>query len=157
MKFFLILIFTFTLSNCAFFNSFSTSSQSLDSISTSLNSVSTGLKSVSSLSNSLASISGSSFSDEKEKEEAESLFRNDMKMTTYLSIRYGSENFVRQIETVSMEHGIIDWTRNKNSFLAIGAGLAKAGLGQSDLQTFLSDLSISSERMNWIREGFLKD
>jgi dienelactone hydrolase len=55
---------------------------------------------------------------------------------------------------LAAKHGITDWENNESTFRAIGAGLAKAGYRQVQVDAFKKNMASTPEQAEWIQKGF---
>jgi hypothetical protein len=124
--------------------------QSSDSITQSSDSISGSFES-------FTSISTSSGGGQKSVQEALQRFRDDVKGLTrvFLNGSDGSDNFERELSTVAMHYGILDWEREPMTFEAIGKGLRDGGLAEDEIQrvSFLQT-PVLKQNSNHIMEGF---
>ena len=106
---------------------------------------------------SFTSISTSSGGGQKPVQEALQRFRDDVKGLTrvFLNSGDGSDNFERELSTVAMHYGILDWEREPMTFEAIGKGLRDGGLSEEEIPrvSFLQAPVLQKNR-NYIMEGF---
>ena len=114
---------------CAFFNSSSTASESLQSISTSLRSVS----------NSVQSSSESSFGDDG----GVAAYGRDVRNFTaaFVDSDASRDEFLRNLGRIAEAHGITHWERERATYVAVGAGLRQAGVDRVALRTFQESLA----------------
>ncbi len=115
---------------CAFFNSSSTSSESLQSISKSLRFVS----------NLVQSSSESSSGDDGGVAAA---YGRDVRNFTaaFVDSDASRDEFLRNLGRIAEAHGITHWERERETYVAVGAGLRQAGVDRVALRTFQETLA----------------
>ncbi len=98
-------------------------------------SYSTG-KSSDSISTSLDSISGSSGSGkEKSATSAAKTYTEDVAAATVLfaSGQKNSEQFLATVSQIARSHGIVNWEKEKETYIAMGRGLKRAGITKKEI------------------------
>lgn len=65
----------------------------------------------------------------------ETAYRNDLNDFTVASVQSGqpAEAYLQSVSRIAEAHGITDWEHERNTYLAIGAGLKQAGLGREEV------------------------
>ncbi len=108
---------------------------------------------VGSLSKSISSISGSISSGE---EKAKTAYRADIRTLLGLYSKGGmiEANWEDDFAHLAKEHGILNWKRNPNTYLAIGEGCKEQGLSQSELESILSQKGFSLEIAALVKQGY---
>ncbi len=134
---FLILV---PLMNCAISSSLDSISQSSNSISRSLNSLSASLESIS---GSFKSSSESLSKDNEKKEQT--LYIKEVSYFTKFAIieNLSSDQYLRELNHIARNHGIVDWEINANTYIGIGKGMKISNVSSNQLQEFLRSLSNS--------------
>lgn len=80
-----------------------------------------------------------------------------MKIFTAMFVRAGGSEveFQRDISRIARHNGITYWERESSTYLGIGAGLKKAGLGESDLDQFIGSFADANKKAaGMIRKGY---
>jgi hypothetical protein len=126
--------------------------ESSESISTSVS------QSVESISTSLEAMSGSfeSSSDEGEGGATEA-YRRDVSDLTVACVveNVDAQTFLADLAGVAEQHGITHWEREPDTYRAIGAGLKRAGIPQTDLRGVESRLGSAPREVGVaLREGY---
>ena len=62
----------------------------------------------------------------------------------------------REIGTLAEKHGVTDWENNESTLNGIGAGLAKAGRRQVEVDAFKNNLTTTPEQGTWLQAGYDK-
>lgn len=78
--------------------------------------------------------SASSSPDDDDGDEDDEAYRNDVRDFTaaYAAARRDLDGFERGLGEVARRHGVTDWEADDATFVAIGAGLKRAGVGADD-------------------------
>lgn len=98
--------------------------------------------------------SGSSSKDEEEKKEA---YRNDVRDFTaaYATERGDMDAFARGLGEVARRHGITDWEADDTTWVAIGAGLKRAGVSTGVLASYETAVGGNhADKLALMRGGF---
>jgi hypothetical protein len=106
-----------------------------------------------SISGSFGSSSKSSTSSSGERKEA---YLGDVRHFTEVYTRSYSDivGFTRGLSSISEKHGTTNWEADNTTYVGIGQGLAKAGLPEQQVDSFLSRLAQGDPvRISAIREG----
>jgi hypothetical protein len=65
------------------------------------------------------------------------------------------QSFQRDLSTIAEGHGVTDWEQDEDTYLAIGRGLAKAGLSGQRFQQLAVQLSNQSEnQLALVKSGY---
>ncbi len=98
----------------------------------------------------------SPFTSSSASSSPEVAYREDVRDYTAAHLQSGGtvDDLRRQIAELAAKHGITDWENNASTFKAIGAGLAKAGYRQVQVDAFKKNMASTSEQADWIQEGF---
>ncbi len=101
----------------------------------------------------------SPFTSSSASSSPEVAYREDVRDYTAAHLQSGGtvDDLRRQIAELAAKHGITDWENNASTFKAIGAGLAKAGYRQVQVDAFKKNMASTSEQADWIQEGFDKE
>jgi len=101
-----------------------------------------------SVSSPLTSSSASSGSDESYKE--------DVRDATAAHIAAGGDaaELRVRIGALAEEQGISNWEASESTNRAIGAGLAKAGYRNVEVEAFAAGFTQSDQQRQWIQQGF---
>jgi len=101
-----------------------------------------------SISSPIASVSRSS--------SPEDAYANDVRDFTAAYMKSGGrpEELRREISALAQKHGISDWEQNKATFRGVGAGLAKAGARQVEVDAFKQNLTTTDEQAKWMQEAY---
>jgi len=83
-------------------------------------------------------------------------YREDVRDYTAAHVQSGGtvDELRRQIGELATKHGITDWENNESTFLAIGAGLAKAGYRQVQVDAFKNNMATTPEQAKWMQKGY---
>jgi hypothetical protein len=134
-------------------------SRSSQSISDSSHSISKSSESSSTSSNnSSESLSNSSeSSSDSSNDEDDEAYRDDVRDYTYAYVLSGGqfEAFQKGLGDLARRHGITNWEAHRASYRGIGEGLGRAGLTQTQLDVFKTNLAGSSpEKMRDMQLGY---
>jgi hypothetical protein len=115
-------------------------------------SISTSSKSSSDLASSPSSVSSGS------KDKAKAGFETDVRDYTaeFAKSTDGKlEDFRARMGKIADQYGLAHWDEDKSTYVAIGKGLRKAGLGQSQYEAFKASLGGGAAwKMDAIAEGY---
>ena len=65
------------------------------------------------------------------------------------------QSFQRDLSAIAEGHGVTDWEQDESTYLAIGRGLAKAGLSEQRFQDFAAELSNHDQsRLALVKSGY---
>ena len=65
------------------------------------------------------------------------------------------QSFQRDLSAIAEGHGVTDWEQDDSTYLAIGRGLAKAGLSRQRFHEFAAQLSTESRsQLALVRSGY---
>ena len=106
-------------------------------------------------SDSVASSSASSSSSSPQSRDA--AYRDDVRDYTYAYVISGGDPaaFQAKLATIAEKHGITNWEANKNTYVGIGQGLAKAKVKPDQLEAFKQNLSHGdATKAQAIQRGF---
>jgi hypothetical protein len=85
-------------------------------------------------------------------------YRRDVRDVTarYASAASGdATGLARDVGAVAARHGVVDWEADRETFVGIGEGFARAGLGGRRLASFTASLThADAERAGWIEAGY---
>ncbi|MBW2423771.1 MAG: putative lipoprotein [Deltaproteobacteria bacterium] len=125
------LVMIWAASGCALFESSGSFSDSSGSLSDSSGSVSDSSKS-----------SSGSDDDEAPKKEEEA-YRRDIRSFTmaHVEARRAPESLSRGLSEVALARGISDWEAIEGTYVAVGAGLAEAGVSEEELARYQASLT----------------
>lgn len=117
-----------TVAGCSF-------SESSESISKSISSPST-------------SLSASSSPEDSYKEEVRDF--------TAAHVQQGgtAEVLLREVGKIAQRHGITNWENSEATYRAIGAGLAKAGKNQAEVDAYKANLTQTTAQSEWLQKGY---
>lgn len=115
---------------CTSLNSSSTSSESLQSISTSLQSISN-------------SVQSSSTSSSGNDGGVAAAYGRDVRNFTaaFVDSDASRDEFLRNLGRIAEAHGITHWERERETYVAVGAGLRQAGVDRAALRAFQESLA----------------
>jgi hypothetical protein len=101
-------------------------------------------------------IVSSPFISSSKSSSPETAYREDVRDYTAAHLQSGGtvDELRRQIGELAAKHGITDWENNESTFRAIGAGLAKAGYRQVQVDAFKKNMASTPEQAEWIQKGF---
>ena len=63
------------------------------------------------------------------------------------------QSFQRDLSAIAEGHGVTDWEQDEVTYLAIGRGLAKAGLSEQRFQDFAAQLS-NDRQLALVKSGY---
>jgi len=109
-----------------------------------------------------SSISGSSklisspFTSSSGSSSQEQAYREDVRDYTAAHVQSGGtvDDLRAQIGKLAEKHGITDWENNESTFRAIGAGLAKAGYRQVQVDAFKKNMANTPDQEQWMQKGY---
>lgn len=86
----------------------------------------------------------------------EDAYTTDVRDFTAAYMKSGGrpEELRREISALAQKHGISDWEQNKATFRGVGAGLAKAGARQVEVDAFKQNLTTTDEQAKWMQEAY---
>jgi hypothetical protein len=101
-------------------------------------------------------IVSSPFISSSKSSSPEAAYRDDVRDYTAAHVQSGGtvDELRRQIGELAAKHGITDWEDNESTFRAIGAGLAKAGYRQLQVDAFKKNMASTPAQAEWIQKGF---
>jgi len=113
------------------------------------------LSACSSFSASSKSVS-SPFTSSSKSSSQEQAYREDVRDYTAAHLQSGGkvDELRRQIGTLAEKYGITDWENSEATFQAIGAGLAKAGYRQVQVDAFKQNMATTPTQAEWMQEGY---
>jgi hypothetical protein len=108
-----------------------------------------------SISKSISSPSKSSGSSSKSSSPGDQ-YRDDVRDFTAAHLQSGGDvgGLSREIGKIAEKRGVTDWENDESTYRGIGAGLAKAGRGQIEVEAFKTNLSSNEEQAKWIQKGY---
>ncbi len=95
------------------------------------------------------SSSGSSSGDDEEAApDAESRYREDVRVAAH---GWGAANsdanaFARELSGIAASHGVVDWQSRSSTYVAVEAGLREAGIPEPEVTARLSALGLDAAR-----------
>lgn len=103
-------------------------------------------------SNSSTSSSGSS----SPSDDVESSYARDVRdlTATYAANDLDVRSFQRTLSSIARDYGVTDWEQHRRTYIAIGQGLARAGVDGADAAQFSQNVAANSHRTAWIRSGY---
>ena len=101
-------------------------------------------------------IVSSPFISSSKSSSPEQAYREDVRDYTAAHLQSGGtvDELRRQIGALATKHGITDWENNESTFRAIGAGLAKAGYRQVQVDAFKNNMAGTPDQAKWMQKGF---
>jgi hypothetical protein len=101
-------------------------------------------------------IVSSPFISSSKSSSPEAAYREDVRDYTAAHLQSGGtvDELRRQIGTLAAKYGITDWENNESTFRAIGAGLAKAGYRQVQVDAFKNNMASTPDQAEWMQKGF---
>jgi hypothetical protein len=86
----------------------------------------------------------------------EDAYTDDVRDYTAAYMKSGGrpDELTREISALAKKHGISDWERNEATYRGIGAGLAKAGARQVEVDAFKQNLATTDEQATWMQEAY---
>jgi hypothetical protein len=101
-------------------------------------------------------IVSSPFISSSKSSSPEAAYREDVRDYTAAHLQSGGtvDELRRQIGKLAEKHGITDWENNESTFRAIGAGLAKAGYRQVQVDAFKNNMATTPDQAKWMQKGF---
>ena len=101
-------------------------------------------------------IVSSPFISSSKSSSPEQAYREDVRDYTAAHLQSGGtvDELRRQIGALAAKHGITDWENNESTFRAIGAGLAKAGYRQVQVDAFKNNMAGTPDQAKWMQKGF---
>jgi len=101
-----------------------------------------------SISSPIASSSRSSRSGESYRDEVRDF------TASYLKSGGDPSKLKSQVGALATKDGVTDWERDEDTYKGIGAGLAKAGLTQAELEGYKSTIAGNAEQAQWMQDGY---
>jgi len=101
-------------------------------------------------------IVSSPFISSSKSSSPEQAYREDVRDYTAAHLQSGGtvDELRRQIGALAAKHGITDWESSESTFRAIGAGLAKAGYRQVQVDAFKKNMASTPDQAEWMQKGF---
>lgn len=98
----------------------------------------------------------SPFASSSRSSSREQAYREDVRDYTAAHLQSGGtvDELRRQIGTLAAKYGITDWENSESTFRAIGAGLAKAGYRQVQVDAFKKNMATTPTQAEWMQEGY---
>jgi len=86
----------------------------------------------------------------------EDAYKDEVRDFTAAHVQSGGSGdaLMREVGKIAQRHGITNWEGSPATFEAIGAGLAKAGKNQAEVNAFRNNLTQSSEQAGWLQKGY---
>lgn len=86
----------------------------------------------------------------------EEAYRNDVRDFTAAYLKSGGDatNLKSEIASFAQKHGVTDWENDRTTHEGIGAGLAKAGLSQAELDAYKSTVAGDAQGAEWMQDGY---
>lgn len=86
----------------------------------------------------------------------EAAYREDVRDFTAAHLQSGGnvDQLRREIGSLAARHGISDWEHNESTYRGIGAGLAKAGYRQLQVDAFKANITDTPEQAEWLQKGY---
>ena len=85
-------------------------------------------------------------------------YERDIRDATARSAASGTPNvpsLEKSVGTIAESYGITDWEQDRHTYVGIGRGLAKAGVGEPALAQVTAELAHTDPRCReWIRSGY---
>jgi hypothetical protein len=83
-------------------------------------------------------------------------YRNDVRDFTASYIKSGGDpsRLKSEVGAMAQKKGVTDWERDENTYLGIGAGLAKAGLTQAELDAYKRTVAGNDQQAEWMQSGY---
>ncbi|TGL64536.1 putative lipoprotein [Leptospira sarikeiensis] len=119
----------------------------LDSISDSLSKSSNSLQS---LSKGVVSVVSSVSSSSKDEEAEKKAYRRDVENLTAIYLQTGStrsSEFISDLSELASKNGVVNWRSSESTYISIGRGLKKAGVGQEGFKSFASSFTNSKPQI----------
>lgn len=139
-----IMMFSCIIAGCSFSDSSRSISNSVESISDSAGSLSDSSDSITS------SKSSQSNKDKKYENEV-----SDYTMAYVKSSRADYNSYFKGLSDIAAKAGIVNWDQEPKTYIAIGKGLKKAGIGGITYETYKKDFAGSvQENMQNIQKGY---
>ncbi len=82
--------------------------------------------------------------------------RNDVRDFTASYIKSGGEpsNLKTEVGALARKNGITDWENNADTYRGIGAGLAKAGMTEAELEAYKRTVASTEQQAQWMQDGY---
>lgn len=72
----------------------------------------------------------------------------------YLTSGGDPSHLLDEVATVARKNGVTDWERNEDTFRGIGAGMAKAGKKQAELDAYKRTIAGDEQQARWMQSGY---
>jgi hypothetical protein len=82
--------------------------------------------------------------------------RNDVRDFTASYIKSGGDpsNLKSEVGSLARKNGITDWENNEDTYRGIGAGLAKAGMTEAELEAYKRTVAGTEQQAQWMQDGY---
>ena len=83
-------------------------------------------------------------------------YRDDVRDFTAAYLKSGGDasTLEEEVAEVAEKRGISDWEQSESTYVGMGAGLAKAGLNQAELDAYKRTIADDEEQADWMQEGY---
>jgi hypothetical protein len=101
--------------------------------------------------------SKSSSNSSSPSDDAESSYARDVRdlTATYAANDLDVRSFQRTLSSIARDYGVTDWEQHQRTYIAIGQGLARAGVNGVDAAQFSQNVAAANpQRTAWIRSGY---
>jgi len=98
----------------------------------------------------------SPFTSSSRSSSPEDKYFNDVRDFTAAYVQSGGnvDGLRREIGALAKKHGVTDWENDESTYKGIGAGLAKAGRRQVEVDAFKTNLTTTPEQAQWLQKGY---
>lgn len=127
----------------------------LDTIS---NSISKSSDSLESLSKSVVSVVSSVSSSSKDEAAEKKGFKRDVENLTAIYLQTGStrsSEFESDLAELASKNGVTNWKNSESTYVSIGRGLKKAGVGAEEFKNFAANVNSKPAIVKALERGYL--
>jgi len=118
--------------------------------------VAAGCSSISASSESISKIVSSPSTSLSASSSPEDSYKEEVKDFTAAHVQQGgtTDVLLREVGKIAQRHGITNWENSEATFHAIGAGLAKAGKNQTEVDAYKANVTQTSAQAEWLQKGY---
>lgn len=98
----------------------------------------------------------SPFTSMSKSSSPEDAYGQDVRDVTAAYIKSGGtlDDLKQEIGKQAKDHGITNWEESEATYRGVGAGLAKAGYEQSEVNAFKKNFAQTPEQADWLQDGY---
>jgi hypothetical protein len=109
-----------------------------------------------SISRSVSNSISSSFESSSRSSSPGEAYQSDVRDFTASYIKSGGDpsSLKSEVGSLARKNGVTDWEHNENTYRGIGAGLAKAGLTEAELEAYKRTIATNDQQAQWMQSGY---